>query len=99
MQQPQGQMNQPGGNQMIMQPGMMGAPVQRAPFENQLQVERQQNLEKINQLKQTLEAAQIQEQQYKNQLERMNHMKSTQDAMTLAQQQEMQYKLMDVSVP
>ncbi|KAJ8964091.1 hypothetical protein NQ317_004944 [Molorchus minor] len=56
---------QPGSNQPNMQPGMMQNQVQRAPFENQLEVERRQNLEKINQLKQTLEAAQQQEQQYK----------------------------------
>lgn len=78
----------------------MGAPVQRAPFENQLQVERQQNLEKINQLKQTLEAAQQQEQQYKSQLERIKHMNPSQlqEALNIAQQQEMHYKMLDVSI-
>ncbi|KAI4462701.1 mediator of rna polymerase ii transcription subunit 25 [Holotrichia oblita] len=94
-----GQLNQPGaGNTNTMAGGMLGAPVQRAPFENQLQVERQQNLEKINQLKQTLEAAQQQEQQYKNQLERISHMKTSQlqEALQIAQQTEMQYKILDV---
>lgn len=94
-----GQLNQPGGgNTNTMTGGMLGAPVQRAPFENQLQVERQQNLEKINQLKQTLEAAQQQEQQYKNQLERISHMKTSQlqEALQIAQQTEMQYKILDV---
>lgn len=87
-----------GPNQPNMQPGMMGQPVQRAPFENQLQVERQQNLEKINKLKQTLEAAQQQEQQYKTQLERISHMKTShlQEALQAAQHAEMQYKIMEV---
>lgn len=89
------QASQPGQPQSNMSPSMMGAPVQRAPFETpfQLQVERQQNLEKINQLKQTLEAAQQQEQQYKSQLERISHMKTSQlqEALQMAQQQEMQY--------
>lgn len=88
---------QPGGNQPNMQPGMMQTPVQRAPFENQLEVERRQNLEKINQLKQTLEAAQQQEQQYKSQLERISHMKTSQlqEALQLAQQTEMQFKILE----
>lgn len=92
------QATQPGPNQATMTPGMMGTPPQRAPFENQLQVERQQNLEKINQLKQTLEAAQQQEQQYKSQLERISHMKTSQlqEALQIAQQQEMKYKILDV---
>ncbi|KAL1509767.1 hypothetical protein ABEB36_004453 [Hypothenemus hampei] len=83
-----------GQNQQNMQQGMMG---QRAPFENQLQVERQQNLEKINKLKQTLEAAQQQEQQYKTQLERISHMKTShlQEALQAAQHAEMQYKIME----
>lgn len=77
---------------------MIGQPVQRAPFENQLQVERQQNLEKINKLKQTLEAAQQQEQQYKTQLERISHLKMSplQEALQAAQQAEMQYKMIEV---
>lgn len=88
---------QPGANQTNMQPGMMQTPVQRAPFENQLEVERRQNLEKINQLKQTLEAAQQQEQQYKSQLERISHMKTSQlqEALQIAQQTEMQFKLLE----
>ncbi|XP_045479240.1 mediator of RNA polymerase II transcription subunit 25 [Harmonia axyridis] len=84
---------QPGsGNSMS--PGLMG---QRAACENQLQAERQHNLEKINQLKQTLEAAQQQEQQYKSQLERISHMKTTQlqEALQAAQQTEMHYKMLD----
>lgn len=99
MQQGANPMNQqPGPPQGGMAPGIMGAPVQRAPFENQLQVERQQNLEKINQLKQTLEAAQQQEQQYKNQLERISHMKTAQlqEALNVAQQTEMHFKMLDV---
>lgn len=82
-----------------MAPGMMGAPLQRAPFDNNLEAARQQNLEKINQLKQTLEAAQQQEQQYKSQLERISHMKTSQlqEALQIAQQTEMQYKILDVS--
>jgi mediator of RNA polymerase II transcription subunit 25 len=93
------QASQPAPNQNNMAPGMMGTPTQRAPFENQLQVERQQNLEKINQLKQTLEAAQQQEQQYKSQLERISHMKTSQlqEALQICQQNEMKYKILDVS--
>jgi mediator of RNA polymerase II transcription subunit 25 len=66
----------PGGNQQ--QPGaggpirggqgmMAGAP-QRPPFDN-IEAARQQNLAKIQHLRQTLEAAQQQELQYKSQLE------------------------------
>ncbi|XP_022903004.1 mediator of RNA polymerase II transcription subunit 25-like [Onthophagus taurus] len=98
MQQVAGQMQQTTQqNQQSMGGPMMSGPVQRAPFENQIQMDRQQNLEKINQLKQTLEAAQQQEQQYKNQLERISHMKTSQlqEALQIAQQQEMQYKMMD----
>lgn len=47
---------------------IMGGPPQRPPF-NQLEAARQQNLAKIQQLQQTLEAAQQQEMQYKSQLE------------------------------
>ncbi|CAG9766643.1 unnamed protein product [Ceutorhynchus assimilis] len=89
---------QQGPNQQNMQQGnMMGQPVQRGPFENQLQVERQQNLDKINKLKQTLEAAQQQEQQYKTQLERISHMKTShlQEALQAAQHAEMQFKIME----
>lgn len=85
------QAQQPGQSQ----PGMMGTSMQRGPYDTpfQLQVERQHNLEKINQLKQTLEAAQQQEQQYKSQLERISHIKTSQlqEALQMAQQQEMQY--------
>lgn len=79
--------------------GMMGAPMQRAPFDNNLEAARQQNLEKINQLRQTLQEAQQQEQQYKTQLERISHLKTTQlqEALQVAQQQEMHYKILDVS--
>ncbi|KAF7285039.1 mediator of RNA polymerase II transcription subunit 25-like isoform X2 [Rhynchophorus ferrugineus] len=111
--QPGGNIGQPGGpniggimgqnvgqassNQGNMQAGMMGQQVQGGPFENQLQAERQQNLEKINKLKQTLEAAQQQEQQYKSQLERISHMKTSQlqDALQAAQRTEMQFKIME----
>lgn len=69
-------MGGPGGNQQ--QPGaggpirgaqgmMPGAP-QRPPFDN-IEAARQQNLAKIQHLRQTLEAAQQQELQYKSQLE------------------------------
>ena len=76
MQQAGGQLQQgAAGGQGSMQ--MMSGSVQRAPFENQLQAERQQNLDKINQLKQTLEAAQQQEQQYKSELERIIFEKCT----------------------
>lgn len=47
---------------------MIGGPATRPPF-NQLEAARQQNLAKIQQLQQTLEAAQQQEMQYKSQLE------------------------------
>ncbi|KAJ3657511.1 hypothetical protein Zmor_009307 [Zophobas morio] len=91
------QSSQAGPNQPNMGMGMIGTPAQRAPFENQLQVERQQNLEKINQLKQTLEAAQQQEQQYKSQLEKISHMKTSQlqEALQICQQTEMKYKILD----
>jgi mediator of RNA polymerase II transcription subunit 25 len=46
---------------------MAGAP-QRPPFDN-IEAARQQNLAKIQHLRQTLEAAQQQELQYKSQLE------------------------------
>lgn len=86
---------QPGTAQPNLQPNI--PPVQRAPFENPLEAERRQNLEKINQLKQTLEAHQQQEQQYKNQLERISHMKTSQlqEALQIAQQTEMHFKLME----
>lgn len=92
-------MNQPGAGMSTMNPGMIGAPIQRAPFENQLQVQRQQNLDKITQLKHSLEAAQQQEQQYKTQLEKISHLKTAQiqDALNAAQQTEMHFKMMDVS--
>ncbi|XP_023012280.2 mediator of RNA polymerase II transcription subunit 25 isoform X2 [Leptinotarsa decemlineata] len=87
---------QPGTNQP-MQQNMMQTPVQNGPIENQLEVERRQNLEKINQLKQTLEAAQQQERQYKSQLERISHMKTSQleQALQAAQQTEMHYKMLE----
>lgn len=58
---------------------------QRPPFDH-IEAARQQNLEKINQLKQTLEAAQQQEAQYKSQMEIINALQS-------AQQQELQFKM------
>lgn len=68
----------------------VGTQQQRPPFDH-LEAARQQNLEKINQLKQTLEAAQQQ------QIEIMKHMNTQQsqqqlhDALQIAP--EMQYKL------
>ncbi|CAH1159965.1 unnamed protein product [Phaedon cochleariae] len=75
----------------IQQPNMM------QPQENQLEVERRRNLDKINQLKQTLEAAQQQERQYKSQLERISHMKTSQleQALQVAQQTEMHFKMLE----
>ncbi|KAL0272772.1 UNVERIFIED_CONTAM: hypothetical protein PYX00_005619 [Menopon gallinae] len=71
---------------------MIGTP-QRPPF-NQIEAARQQNLVKIHQLQQTLEAAQQQEIQYKSQLEIINHMKIQQLQQNLeqAQQQEVHYQ-------
>ncbi|XP_032671316.1 mediator of RNA polymerase II transcription subunit 25-like isoform X1 [Odontomachus brunneus] len=59
---------------------------QRPPFDD-LELARHQNLLKIQQLRQTLEAAQQQEAQYKSQLE-----VNIQQNLEVAQQQEMQYK-------
>jgi hypothetical protein len=47
---------------------MMAGAAQRPPFDN-IEAARQQNLAKIQHLRQTLEAAQQQELQYKSQLE------------------------------
>ncbi|XP_071442630.1 mediator of RNA polymerase II transcription subunit 25 [Hetaerina americana] len=59
-----------------------------------IEAARQQNLMKIQQLRQTLEAAQQRELQYKSQLEIISHMKiqQLQQNLEVAQQQEMQYK-------
>ncbi|XP_012287300.1 mediator of RNA polymerase II transcription subunit 25 [Orussus abietinus] len=87
---PQGQLNmQTGGMQGPQQVGagsgnMMGQ--QRPPYDD-LEMARQQNLLKIQHLRQTLEAAQQQEAQYKSQLE-----VNIQQNLEVAQQQEMQYK-------
>ena len=54
------------GGPMLGGPGQGGP--QRPPF-NQIEAARQQNLAKIHQLQQTLEAAQQQEMQYKSQIE------------------------------
>lgn len=91
---PSGNANQQATNNAGMRPNIMGVPQQRPPFDH-LEAARQQNLEKILQLKQTLEAAQQQEAQYKSQLEIISHMKTQQlqEALQVAQQQEMQYKL------
>ncbi|XP_011632716.1 mediator of RNA polymerase II transcription subunit 25-like isoform X2 [Pogonomyrmex barbatus] len=62
--------------------GMIGQ--QRPPFDD-IEIARHQNLLKIQHLRQTLEAAQQQEAQYKSQLE-------IQQNLEVAQQQEMQYK-------
>ncbi|XP_020293068.1 mediator of RNA polymerase II transcription subunit 25 [Pseudomyrmex gracilis] len=59
---------------------------QRPPFDD-IEMARHQNLLKIQQLRQTLEAAQQQEAQYKSQLE-----VNIQQTLEVAQQQEMQYK-------
>ncbi|XP_025159280.1 mediator of RNA polymerase II transcription subunit 25 isoform X3 [Harpegnathos saltator] len=59
---------------------------QRPPFDD-LEIARHQNLLKIQHLRQTLEAAQQQEAQYKSQLE-----VNIQQNLEVAQQQEMQYK-------
>ncbi|XP_076378618.1 mediator of RNA polymerase II transcription subunit 25 isoform X6 [Megalopta genalis] len=59
---------------------------QRPPFDD-LEIARRQNLLKIQHLRQTLEAAQQQEAQYKSQLE-----VNIQQNLEVAQQQEMQYK-------
>ncbi|KMQ96743.1 mediator of rna polymerase ii transcription subunit 25 [Lasius niger] len=64
--------------------GMIGQ--QRPPFDD-IEMARHQNLLKIQQLRQTLEAAQQQEAQYKSQLE-----VNIQQNLEVAQQQEMQYK-------
>lgn len=98
-QSPQASQQQQPQNNPGMRPNMMGVPQQRPPFDH-LEAARQQNLDKIMHLKQTLEAAQQQEAQYKSQLEIISHMKTTQlqEALLLAQQQEMQYKMqMEVS--
>ncbi|XP_054001971.1 mediator of RNA polymerase II transcription subunit 25 isoform X2 [Hylaeus anthracinus] len=84
-------------NQISMQGGAITGPQvatatgtmigqQRPPFDD-IGIARHQNLLKIQQLKQTLEAAQQQEAQYKSQLE-----VNIQQNLELAQQQEMQYK-------
>lgn len=71
---PQGQLSmQPGGMgpQQIgpgAQAAMMAQQQQRPPFDS-IEMARQQNLMKIHQLRQTLEAAQQQEAQYKSQIE------------------------------
>ncbi|XP_026824639.1 mediator of RNA polymerase II transcription subunit 25 isoform X1 [Ooceraea biroi] len=64
--------------------GMIGQ--QRPPFDD-IEMARHQNLLKIQHLRQTLEAAQQQEAQYKSQLE-----VNIQQNLEVAQQQEMQYK-------
>ncbi|XP_033217039.1 mediator of RNA polymerase II transcription subunit 25 isoform X2 [Belonocnema kinseyi] len=88
---PQGQINLQGTNMAGAQQvgsgsgGMMGQ--QQRPQFDDLGMARQQNLLKIQQLRQTLEAAQQQEAQYKSQLE-----VNIQQNLEVAQQQEMQYK-------
>ncbi|XP_018044485.1 PREDICTED: mediator of RNA polymerase II transcription subunit 25 isoform X2 [Atta colombica] len=64
--------------------GMIGQ--QRPPYDD-IEIARHQNLLKIQHLRQTLEAAQQQEAQYKSQLE-----VNIQQNLEVAQQQEMQYK-------
>ncbi|XP_054259504.1 mediator of RNA polymerase II transcription subunit 25-like [Macrosteles quadrilineatus] len=76
-------------NQINIQGGM-----QYNPGPQQMEVARKQNLVKIEQLRQTLEAAQQQEQHYKSQMEIFNHMKIQQLQQNLeqAQQQENLFK-------
>lgn len=85
---PQTQMNMQNsgisGPQANTGAGMIGQ--QRPPFDD-IEMARHQNLLKIQQLRQTLEAAQQQEAQYKSQLE-----VNIQQNLEVAQQQEMQYK-------
>nr|XP_018900911.1 PREDICTED: mediator of RNA polymerase II transcription subunit 25 isoform X2 [Bemisia tabaci] len=86
---------QPPTNTISMQgtgprgPGMMG---QRPPFGNQMEAARQQNLAKIEQLRQTLEAAQRQELQYVEIMSHMPPVKQIEQNLEHAQLQEMQYK-------
>ncbi|CAG2058174.1 unnamed protein product, partial [Timema podura] len=82
-----------GGSNLNRTQGMMSTGPQRPQFDH-IEAARQQNLAKIQQLRQTLEAAQQQELQYKSQLEIYNHMKiqQLQQNLEVAQQQEMQYK-------
>nr|CAD7574221.1 unnamed protein product [Timema californicum] len=82
-----------GGGNLNRTQGMMSSGPQRPQFDH-IEAARQQNLAKIQQLRQTLEAAQQQELQYKSQLEIYNHMKiqQLQQNLEVAQQQEMQYK-------
>ncbi|XP_015111836.1 mediator of RNA polymerase II transcription subunit 25 isoform X2 [Diachasma alloeum] len=75
----QQQQQQPSG-------GVQGMMVQQRPNFDGMDMARQQNLMKIHQLRQTLEAAQQQEAHYQTQLD-------TQQNLEAAQQQEMQYKL------
>jgi len=91
---PSGNQQQPGaGGPLRGAQGMMAGAAQRPPFDN-IEAARQQNLAKIQHLRQTLEAAQQQELQYKSQLEIISHMKiqQLQQNLEMAQQQEIQYK-------
>lgn len=68
---PQNQMGMQAGGMAPQQVGAGGSGMmgQQRPQFDELEMARQQNLMKIHQLKQTLEAAQQQEAQYKSQLE------------------------------
>lgn len=91
---PSGNQQQPGaGGPIRGAQGMMAGAPQRPPFDN-IEAARQQNLAKIQHLRQTLEAAQQQELQYKSQLEIISHMKiqQLQQNLEMAQQQEIQFK-------
>ncbi|XP_063995109.1 mediator of RNA polymerase II transcription subunit 25 isoform X3 [Diachasmimorpha longicaudata] len=77
---------QPGGMQQQASGGVQGMMVQQRANFDDMDMARQQNLMKIHQLRQTLEAAQQQEAHYQTQLD-------TQQNLEAAQQQEMQYKL------
>ncbi|XP_011299870.1 mediator of RNA polymerase II transcription subunit 25 isoform X2 [Fopius arisanus] len=75
-----------GMQQQSVSGGVQGMMVQQRPTFDGMDMARQQNLMKIHQLRQTLEAAQQQEAHYQTQLD-------TQQNLEAAQQQEMQYKL------
>ncbi|XP_063369516.1 mediator of RNA polymerase II transcription subunit 25-like [Cydia amplana] len=89
---PQGMMGM-GGNMggQVPQQQQQQAPGGKGPRPSQLdglEAARQQNLEKIQQLQQTLEAAHQQEAQFKSQMDIMSHLQA-------AQQQEQHYKQLE----
>lgn len=82
-----GQVNQVG---QVSQVGQVGGKGPRGVPLDGLEAARQQNLEKIQHLQQTLEAAHQQEAQFKSQMDIMSHLHA-------AQQQEQHYKHLEVS--